>query len=250
MTNYTPARKLSIRILKFIPAFILSTGCLAQSPSDLNASEKILFNAKIFTADIQKPYAEAVAISGKKIVGVGNPGQIRNRVGKNAIMIDMHGATLLPGFIDSHNHAIEGGETLLQANVYDSLLTTQELKSYIDESIKRKFGFSGDVLVIKGLNITTWSSIKELIATFNKEAYENIPILLAGSDGHTGWANEALQKKAGINKSFINSLDAEGKKYFGIETDGSPNGFIADSGFVKLDAVIPASKIDRKKVAV
>ncbi|PWU05040.1 MAG: amidohydrolase [Bacteroidetes bacterium] len=245
--------RIKLYVLKFlilIPSFLAPIFSLAQSTAELNAPEKIFFNAKIFTSNIQKPYADAIAIKGKKIVGVGNLAQIKKSVGPNAIMINMHGGTLLPGFIDSHNHAIEGGETLLQANVYDSMLSVAELISYVDTCIQTKFGFSGDVLVIKGLNISTWSSLKDLMATFNGGNYENIPILFAGSDGHTGWSNSALQKKAGINSAFISSLDAEGKKYFGIESNGSPNGFIADSGFVKLDAVIPASKIDRNKVAV
>ena len=110
----------------------------AGQTASLNAREKILFNAKIFTADIQHPYAEAIAIKGNTIVAVGNLAVVKTAVGANAILIDMHGQTLLPGFVDSHNHLVEGGEGLMRANVSDSVQTIAQLEKYAREKYYMK----------------------------------------------------------------------------------------------------------------
>ena len=47
-------------------------------PLLLNAQEKVYFNARIFTADRDHPFAEAIAIKGKWIVAVGNYDDVKN----------------------------------------------------------------------------------------------------------------------------------------------------------------------------
>src|SRR5260370_42162393 len=71
--------------------------------------ERIFYNGKIFTAEPEHPYAEAVAIRGDKIVAVGSRGEVTTAVGAGAENIDLHGKTMLPGLIDNHIHAIDGG---------------------------------------------------------------------------------------------------------------------------------------------
>lgn len=44
------------------------------------ANEQVLYNAKIFTGELEHPYAEALAIRGDKIVAVGNRGDVSKAV--------------------------------------------------------------------------------------------------------------------------------------------------------------------------
>ena len=55
------------------------------------ADERVLYNGKIFTADPDHPYAEAVAISGDKIVAVGNRAKVSKVVSAGAKSIDLKG---------------------------------------------------------------------------------------------------------------------------------------------------------------
>jgi len=229
--------------------------CICQSTygqhaGSLNTPEKILYNAKIFTADVAHPYAEAVAIRGNKFVAVGSLAAAKAALGKNALMVDMHGQCILPGLVDSHNHGLQGGEGLLHANVTDSAETVEQLAAYADEVRKNGLGMDSNVLVIDGLNIETWSHIPELRKVFNTGTYNKMPVLLRGSDGHTGWANAVLANLAGINKAFIQQLTPDKKKYFGYEANDEPNGFFADSGFYKVDAVLPESHADYTKAGI
>jgi len=230
-----------MRILALVATILLLA---PQAHAQLNAAEKILFNASIFTANAEHPYAEAVAIKGGKIVAVGNLAVVKASVSANAVLIDMHGQTLLPGFIDSHNHLVEGGEGLMRANVSDSVQTIAQLEKYAREVKANGYGMIGSFLVIDGINIETWGDIDGLHKTFSNGDFANQPVLLRGSDGHTAWANKALMRIAGIDRAFIKTLPPSTKSYFNIDKDDEPNGFFADSGFFKVDAVLPNLPVD------
>ncbi len=64
----------------------------------------ILHHGKIFTADKQKPWAEAVAIHHKVIVAVGSSDDIMKWKTDSTRIIDLKGKTLIPGFNDAHCH--------------------------------------------------------------------------------------------------------------------------------------------------
>ena len=64
----------------------------------------ILVNANVLTMDSASPRAEAVAISGDRIVAVGSNADIRRLAARDAKIIDCQGQTLLPGFNDAHIH--------------------------------------------------------------------------------------------------------------------------------------------------
>lgn len=65
-----------------------------------------LVNGKIVTVDPARPAARAIAVSGDRIEAVGGDAEIRRLAGPGARVIDLHGATVIPGLIDSHMHAV------------------------------------------------------------------------------------------------------------------------------------------------
>ncbi len=200
-------------------------------PFICNAQVKVFYNARIFTADVNHPYAEAIAINGKKIVAVGRNSEVIKVAGAAAEQLDCNGKFLMPGFIDSHNHGINAGKGLTKANTSDQLFTVNELVAYAKSMLQKKEGLTGDVLVIYGINISTWAQLDELILQFNQDEFITQPVVLRGSDGHTSWANNAMMKLANLNKKFIQSLPADDKIYYGTTKDGEPNGFVSEKGF-------------------
>jgi len=208
-------------------------------------AERVLFNAKVFTGIRDNPYSEAVAILGDKIVAVGNLAEVAQAAGKNAQRIDLGGRTLLPGLIDSHIHAIDGGLTLTSADVSDHLKSMDELVSVAADAKKSGKGMRGDVLRVSGMPLAYWSKTDELNARFNNGAYADQPVFLAGSDGHTGWANRALLRRAGVTKAFVGRLSPPERAYYGVGSDGEPNGFAVDTGLDKIQAVVPAPSAEQ-----
>lgn len=216
---------------------ILLACCSAALP--VAAKETLLINGKIFTGNSQSPYAESVSIRDGKIVAVGNRFDVKASVGGDAQVVDLGGKTLLPGLIDSHVHAIYGGMGLLSADAQDKVRDVSELVTFAAEAKKSGRGMSGDVLVVTGVPLAIWSHIPELNEQFNGGAYANQPVYLGGMDGHTGWSNAALRKRAGLNKAYISKLSEAKRKYYGLQPDLTPNGFGVDEGLDVVQKKIP-----------
>jgi predicted amidohydrolase YtcJ len=217
-------------------------------PLSLTAQERIFYNARIFTANSQHPFAEAIAIKEKKVIAIGNYSEVRRNVSSKAELIDCNGGFLMPGLVDSHNHGISGGRELTKANVSDKLLTIDELVAYAQKQLSNKEGLTGDVMVIYGINISTWSELDIIIQKFNSHEFTTQPVVLRGSDGHTSWVNKVIMKRAGLDKKFIQSLSPEEKIFYGVTKDDEPNGFVSESGYRKIAAVL-AKETDFGKAA-
>lgn len=83
-----------------------------ESPdADPYHAELVVFNAKVYTMDSQAPKAEAFAVKGVRFLYVGNSAEAKTFIGKGTHALDAKQMTIVPGFIDCHNHA--GGNTLL-----------------------------------------------------------------------------------------------------------------------------------------
>jgi predicted amidohydrolase YtcJ len=82
-----------------------------------NAPDLLLVNANVLTMDPARPRATAVAVAGGRIAGVGDdPSQLADGV-RAGNVIDLKGATLIPGFHDAHNHMIGFGLSLAEVDL-------------------------------------------------------------------------------------------------------------------------------------
>src|SRR5713101_5994459 len=210
-----------------------------------SGSERILFDAKIFTGDPQNPYASAVAIRDDKIVAVGNLPEVAKSVSPNAERVGLHGKSLFPGFIDSHSHSLMGGMALISADASEKVKTMDELVTFVAEAKTSGRGIRGEILQILGLPLEFWSHTDELDTKFSIGVYANQPVLLSGMDGHTGWANRALLKRAGITSEYLKKLSEGERSYYGVGKDSEPNGFVVDAGMEKIDRLLPKATDDR-----
>ncbi|MBL0026353.1 MAG: amidohydrolase [Saprospiraceae bacterium] len=203
-----------------------------------HGQQSVYYNARIFTGDRLKPYAEAIAINGKWILAVGNYEDVIKKVNPSAERINMNGGFIMPGIIDTHNHGISGGKSLVKANTNDESWDVAQLVTYAKKCLENSEGLTGDVLVIYGINITLWDHLYEIMDLLNKGVFESQPIVLRGSDGHTSWSNNAMLHKSGVTKEYIASLKSPERQYFGTGNNGEPNGFISESGYQKIKSAL------------
>jgi predicted amidohydrolase YtcJ len=201
---------------------------------------QILYNAQVFTAEYDHPYAEAVAVRGDRILAVGSLQTVEQAAGPAARKIDLKGKFLMPGMIDAHAHPIVGGVTLIQANFPDTADSVPALAQFVAEQMKKNDSRVGDVLVINGIDIGYWSHAAEIDAALSSGQFASQPIVLFGSDGHTAWANRPARTRAGITAKYIKSLKPGEQRYFGFDAAFDPNGFVVDAGKTKLDKSLPA----------
>jgi predicted amidohydrolase YtcJ len=86
----------------------------AASPADL-----ILVGGRIYTLDAQKPWAQALAVRGDRILAVGGDREIRALAGPRTRVLDLRGKFALPGFHDAHVHIEATGALLVGTNLLD-----------------------------------------------------------------------------------------------------------------------------------
>ena len=65
----------------------------------------VLLNGQVITTDPEDTIAEAVAVSGSRILKVGSTEEIKMLVDGDTNVIDVKGKSILPGFIDAHTHS-------------------------------------------------------------------------------------------------------------------------------------------------
>lgn len=66
--------------------------------------DRLLVNARVLTMDPARPEAEAIAITGSRISAIGASAELLTRRQRDTEVIDLGGRTLIPGFVDAHNH--------------------------------------------------------------------------------------------------------------------------------------------------
>lgn len=205
----------------------------------LSSQDQVFSNAKVFTGDPEHPYAEAVAIRDGRILAVGSLREV-TKAAPEAKLTDVAGKSLLPGFIDSHSHTIDGGLNLINADASEKVDTFEELQAFVANARKSGRGMHGDILEILGMPLKFWSHTDTLNQDFSTGAYEKQCLILRGMDGHTAWANRALLARAGITASYLKTLSANQRGYFGYDNKTlDPNGFLVDAGQDKIDKLIP-----------
>src|SRR5258705_11040100 len=90
---------------------LLTLACTMTSTSSTIAPTNSLaiVNARVWTGDPKRPWADAVAIAGDRIVAAGSSAEIQKQTSAATRIIDARGQRLAPGFIDSHVHFMSGG---------------------------------------------------------------------------------------------------------------------------------------------
>src|ERR1700729_1920680 len=68
-------------------------------------ADLVVFNAKVYTVDSRAPRAEAFAVKAGRFAAVGSTVDIKSTIGKGTQTFDAKQMTVVPGFIDCHNHA-------------------------------------------------------------------------------------------------------------------------------------------------
>ncbi len=162
----------------------------------MNAS-LIFVNARVLTMDGSAPRAEALAVAGNRIVAVGEKETVLAHAGPETRIVDAEGATLMPGFVESHLHLFSGayGQTLLQlpgVKGFEALNTA--FQSFIaarpEEGLLLAQGADYEIL---GRNTRLDRHVLDRICP-------DRPMAVMAYDFHTLFANTAALKAAGLLK--------------------------------------------------
>lgn len=211
--------------------------------SSTQTSDMIITNARIWTGNDTQPYAEAMAVSGDTITAIGSNREVMKFKSGADTVIDLGGRFVVPGFIDSHIHMLQGGENLASVQLRDA--TTQELfisriKEYAATLKPGEWILGGD------WDGKGWETLPH--HDWIDSVTPDNPVFVSRLDGHMALANSAAMKLARIDRKV---KDVSGGT---IERDasGEPTGIFKDNAMDLIFARVPSSsdeEIDRALVA-
>ncbi|MBK0420003.1 amidohydrolase [Leucobacter sp. CSA1] len=174
------------------------------------AADLILRDARIFTADRQAPWAEALAVSDGTIVFVGSSEAALAHRGNATEVRSLGGAFVMPGIVDGHNHPALAGRTALFELALPEGLGYEELLGLVRERAAQLAPGAWIVGAGWPVGMLDRLSTSEALRDFD-EASGGHPAVLVDDSRHNRWANSAAMEIAGVPDGAGVLRDAEGR---------------------------------------
>jgi predicted amidohydrolase YtcJ len=194
----------------------------STSPRD---ADLIVFNGKVYTVDSRTPKAEAFAVKNGRFLAVGSNADIKGLAGKTTQMYDAKQMTIVPGFIDCHNHA-PGNVLLYEVIVGNPYLVEFVTIASIVEKLRAKAletppgtwvdGYFFDDTKVKDNRLLNVHDLDQVS--------KDHPVVVHHRGGHTSFYNSKALEMAGLNK---NTANPPGGTYDRDE-NGELNGRVTD----------------------
>lgn len=213
-----------------------------------NAADAIYFGGDIVTVNDAQPTAEAIAIKDGKITAVGSLSELTARSKDAATkMVDLNGKTLLPGFIDSHSHFINGMAMEDQANVtappVGPASTAAEIVTELERFAKAKSKKPGDLILGYGYDDNMLPGDHPLTRDDIDPVFPDNPVIVLHVSTHGAVLNSAALKKFGISAATKTPPGGVIARKPGTQ---EPTGLLMETAWIPLHEQLPASSRDQE----
>lgn len=214
--------------LALLVTLLAACGSPAPPPPEAKLADLVILDADIRTMEPAQPIASALAANDGRIIAVGDAATVKPFIGPQTRVIRAAGRTVLPGLIDSHIHAAEGALARGGCTLDDDELTIKQaaprIRACFDQDKDSKW------LIVTDVNPAGFKANRWQLDAINHDR----PMLLWGTDGHTGWVNSRALELAKITRGTKDPEDGR------IERDGlgEPTGFLVDGAVSLVLAVM------------
>ena len=237
-------------IVATLATLLAACGSEQTSVTQVDGADLILTNARVYTlnwgepgadgsaaADAPRkdgrwrPDADAVATRGGEIVFVGATRQALELAGDATRVVDLAGATVIPGLVDSHTHIFDLGAKLDTVDL-TGIETEEQAVALVAE--RAKSVPEGEWIIGGGWDEGAWANRypdKVLLS----EAVPNHPVFLDSLHGFAAWANQAALDAGGITADSEVPVGGEMR----LDDDGEPSGLFLNRATTMLDAIVP-----------
>ena len=148
-------------------------------------------------------------------------------------MLDLDGATLIPGLIDAHTHFVMGSESLSRVRLA-GVATMAEMQRRVAEKVAA--APAGSWITGRGWDDTKRADVIALPTAADLDAVApDHPVYLSRADAHVGWANSAALRLAGIDAT---TPDPYGGRIVRDER-GEPTGILQETAKKLVERLIP-----------
>jgi hypothetical protein len=190
-------------------------------------------NARVWTGDHRRPWADAVVAAADRVALVGSSAEARKMVRPSTDVIDAGGAMVVPGFIDSHIHFLEGGVGLASVQLRDARTR--------DEFVRRIAEFARTVPPGTWITNGDWDHEWWGGALPARDWIDAVtpghPVWVSRLDHHMSLANSLALRLAGVDRD---TADVVGGTIVRDAT-GQPTGILKDNAESLVDRVLPSA---------
>jgi predicted amidohydrolase YtcJ len=217
------------------------------------ASDTVLLNGHIYTANTQSRWAEALAITGDKIDAVGSNADIARRRSANTKVIDLKGKTVLPGITDGHIHLWFGALALHGFNLStpDSNITSKDTDLLLGKIQSYAASHPKDPVIFGRVQFITdftpsGNAFKKPTVThdFLDRAVPDRPLVIHDVSEHALWVNQKTLDLAHISDAPLSdpSLEANVLR----DSHGHRTGVVMEGAMEIIEQALPDPPLEVK----
>ncbi|MBW2510026.1 MAG: amidohydrolase [Deltaproteobacteria bacterium] len=203
-------------------AVLSATSVCAESVDD---DVVIVANGNILTMNPDQPTALAMAVHDGKILAVGELAQVKEVVGESFEYIDLEGKTVVPGFVESHDHIVLYGSVLKYLDI--SPFVTPSLKEALHKMKTQGTPDKDGWIYAFGADQTLYAEKRGPTRQELDELFPDQPAFIVHLSGHGGFANSKAFEAAGVTKDTPNPKGGVFEKDENGELSGYMNGMPA-----------------------
>jgi len=195
----------TITVLQDVDA-VIKGGTVVKKATPLQPkfADTVYHTGKVYTANTENPWAQAVAIRNGRIAFVGTDDGVRSHIGPDTVVYDLRHRLMMPAFQDVHIHPIYSGVEALACNLNgldDVALYRSRISEYASANPDVPWILGG------GWSMAEFGPGAMPSRQILDELVPDRPVYLTSQDGHSGWANSVALKIAGITRDTPNPPD-------------------------------------------
>ena len=199
----------------------------------LQQADLVLTNAHIYTSDVNRPVAEALAVRGGRIAFVGSNRGALALAGPRTERLDLGGKTVITGMVDAHAHLLGLGQALRTVD----LVGTRSYDEVIARVVERvKTARPGEWIRGRGWDQNDWADTRFPTHAALSRAVPNNPVYLTRVDGHAALVNAKALELAQVTAA---TPDPTGGRFI-RDSANNPTGVLVDGAQGIVGRVIPA----------
>ena len=213
-----------MRIAALLLAVLLPSSALAGAAK----ADLVLRHGIVHTLNAAQPGAEAIAIAGNRLVAVGSDAEVDELVTPATRVVDLRGATVIPGFTESHGHLMSLGESRLSVDL-NGTKSWPEIVGKVAGEAKRVD--KGEWIYGRGWHESKWTEPPSpVVRGFQTHdalsaATPDNPVVLERADGHAYIVNAQVMTLMGIGRDTQAPEGGEVIK----DASGMPTGVLVDN---------------------
>ncbi|GGV81778.1 amidohydrolase [Streptomyces gelaticus] len=196
----------------------------------MTKADLVFTQGPVHTGDAARTRASSLAVTGERISAVGHD-EVRELIGPKTEVVDLRGKLLLPGFQDSHIHAVYGGLELAECDLSGTV--------GVDEYLRRLREFAQAHPDSTWITGGGWSLESFEGGLPTRQLLDSVvpdrPVYLVNRDHHGAWANTRALELAGVGRDTPDPDDGRIER----EADGTPSGVLQEGATGLVARLVP-----------